>query len=103
MNYGEKIAHLRKSRGMTQEELGKVLSVTYQAVSKWERGESLPDFSTMSQIAKYFGVPLEYFDDSVESLSDVKISDGSKSADSDIVGMCTVCGKVIKSDEEHTD
>lgn len=102
MNYGEKISYLRKSKGMTQEELGRVLSVTYQAVSKWERGESLPDFSTMSQIAKYFGVPLEYFEDGVESLSDIKRSDGSLSSDSDIVGMCTVCGKVIKSDDEHT-
>ena len=63
MDYGKKISYLRKSKGMTQEELGKVLNVTYQAVSKWERGESMPDFAPMSQIAKYFQVPLSYFAD----------------------------------------
>lgn len=102
MNYGEKIAFLRKSKGMTQEELGKVLSVTYQAVSKWERGESLPDFSTMSQIAKYFGVPLDYFEDG----TDIEVKrgdDGKEAAGAEIIGMCTVCGRALKSDDEYSD
>ena len=46
MNNGEKIASLRKAKGMTQAELGAELNVTFQAVSKWERGESYPDFAT---------------------------------------------------------
>ena len=40
MNCGEKIAELRKKRGMTQDDLGKAMNVSYQAVSKWERDES---------------------------------------------------------------
>ena len=62
MNNGEKIASLRKAKGMTQAELGAELNVTFQAVSKWERGESYPDFDTMSRLAKLFGVPLSYFE-----------------------------------------
>ena len=37
---GEMIAGLRKQRGITQAELGERLNVTFQAVSKWERGVS---------------------------------------------------------------
>lgn len=62
MSYGEKIAELRKNSGMTQATLGAKLNVTYQAVSKWERDESVPDFATMCKIAKLFDVPLTYFE-----------------------------------------
>lgn len=67
MNYGEKIATLRKKNGMTQATLGAHLNVTYQAVSKWEREESSPDFATMSKIAKLFNVPLSYFEEEWEA------------------------------------
>lgn len=97
MNYGEKISRLRKSQGMTQEELGKVLNVTYQAVSKWERGESLPDFATMSQIAKYFNVPLSYFEDGEETLPATQTEPTAEQIN--YIGMCTVCGKMLKEDE----
>lgn len=40
MNIGEKIVKARKEKGMTQAELGSELHVTFQAVSKWERGVS---------------------------------------------------------------
>ena len=63
MSYGEKISELRRKSGMTQATLGAKLNVTYQAVSKWERDESDPDFATMSKIAKLFDVPLTYFDE----------------------------------------
>lgn len=48
---GEKIASLRKAKGLTQAELGEKVAVTFQAVSKWERGESYPDFATISRLA----------------------------------------------------
>lgn len=105
MTYGEKIAKLRKSKGMTQEDLGKVLNVTYQAVSKWERGESLPDFETMSQIAKYFQVPLSYFEEGNESaeplapVRDETAAGRAGVADGQIVGMCTECGRALKENE----
>ncbi len=97
-NYGEKIARLRKSKGMTQEELGKILNVTYQAVSKWERGESLPDFPTMSQMAKLFEVPLDYFEDGTASVAEA-VSADSAAPSVNYTGMCTVCGKMLTEDE----
>ena len=103
MEFGKKIATLRKSRNMTQEDLGKVLSVTYQAVSKWERDESLPDFEMMTRIAKYFDVPLSYFTDDdkndeqkAETATTVVIA---QPAMAEKVGVCTECGKMISEDE----
>ena len=63
---GEKIAELRKEKGCTQADLGSYLNISYQAVSKWERGESCPDFTTMSKLAQYFSVPISYFEDGGE-------------------------------------
>lgn len=48
---GRKIAQLRKRKGMTQTELAAQLNVTHQAVSKWERGESLPDLPTFARLS----------------------------------------------------
>lgn len=49
MNYGQKIAELRKKADMTQAELGESLNVTSQAVSKWENGLSEPDLGTINK------------------------------------------------------
>lgn len=53
---GENIAALRKEKGWTQEQLAEKLSVSAQAVSKWEGGKSCPDISLLPAIAKLFGV-----------------------------------------------
>ena len=101
MEYGKKIASLRKSQNMTQEELGKVLSVTYQAVSKWERDESLPDFEMMTRIAKYFNVPLSYFTDEEEQTETAAAVEAvpAPAVTADVVGMCTQCGKMLTKEE----
>ncbi len=48
---GEQIYLLRKIKGLTQNELGERLSISAQAVSKWERGETLPDTAILSDLA----------------------------------------------------
>ena len=48
---GEQIALLRKNNGLTQNELGERLGISYQAVSKWERGETLPDVGILLDLA----------------------------------------------------
>lgn len=45
---------------MTQQELGDELNYTDKAVSKWERGESVPDVSVLLKVANLFGVTLDY-------------------------------------------
>lgn len=53
---GSFIAVLRKSRGMTQKELGKKLGVTDKTISHWERNESMPDTSIIPLIAETFDI-----------------------------------------------
>ena len=54
------ITDLRRSAGMTQLELAEKLNYSDKAVSKWERGDSLPDVSVLKQIADLFQVTLDY-------------------------------------------
>lgn len=54
------IQDLRVSAGMTQIELAEKLSYTDKAVSKWERGESVPDISVLLRIAELFTVTVDY-------------------------------------------
>lgn len=51
---GSYISKLRKEADLTQGELADRLNVTHQAVSKWERGESIPDIGTLMAVAKEF-------------------------------------------------
>lgn len=48
---GKYIKELRKSKGMTQKELAEKLFISFQAISKWENGESLPDTSILLDLA----------------------------------------------------
>lgn len=56
----ENITGLRKKAGMTQAELANRLDFTDKAVSKWERGLSLPDAPTLKELADLFGVDVNY-------------------------------------------
>lgn len=57
---GKRIAELRKSFNMNQEELAEKLKVTFQAVSKWETGVTYPDIGLLSQISECFHVSIDY-------------------------------------------
>ena len=56
---GKNICNLRKQKGLTQEELAGRLNVSFQAVSKWENGASLPDVATLPLIARVFGCSID--------------------------------------------
>ena len=55
------ITELRKSAGMTQLELAEKINYSDKAISKWERAESIPDVVVLCELAKLFGVTLDYF------------------------------------------
>ncbi len=52
------ITACRKAKGLTQLEVAEKLNYTDKAVSKWERGESIPDITTLYQLAELYGVTL---------------------------------------------
>lgn len=57
---GEQIAVLRKVKGLTQSELGERIGVSFQAVSKWERGETLPDIALLPDLAKILETTVDF-------------------------------------------
>lgn len=68
------IAELRKGAEMTQIDLAEKLSYSDKAVSKWERGESLPDISVLKKIAELFAVSIDYLtEENHINKNDVKI------------------------------
>ena len=54
--FGDLLAELRQDRGLTQSELGKVISVTSGTISNYEHGFHLPDLEKLVLLADYFGV-----------------------------------------------
>ena len=59
MNFNEKLISLRKSKGLSQEELGNELKVSRQTISKWESCQSYPDFQRLVLLSDYFGLSLD--------------------------------------------
>ena len=53
------IKKLRKEKNLTQKQLADMLGVTYQAVSKWERGLNIPDISILKEISRIFDVDMD--------------------------------------------
>ena len=60
MIFSEKLQLIRKSQGMTQEDLAEKLDVSRQAVAKWESGQVYPDISNLIQISNLFNVTVDY-------------------------------------------
>ena len=74
MELGEKLQQLRKSRGMTQEELAEALFVSRTAISKWESGRGYPSIDSLKALSAFFSVSV---DDllSAEKLMDIAEKD----------------------------
>ena len=69
---GEKIKTLRKQKDISQEVFANYLGVSFQAVSKWENGNTLPDVTLIPAIASFFGI-------STDELFDYKVYETEKS------------------------
>ena len=84
------ISELRKAHGYTQFELAERLNYSDKSVSKWERGDSVPDVAVLKEIADLFGVSLDYM---VESEHKIKNEPKQKIKDKThnhgfITGIC---------------
>nr|WP_297275471.1 helix-turn-helix transcriptional regulator [uncultured Agathobaculum sp.] len=59
MTTGEKIAALRREKGLSQEALGEKLGLSRQAVSKWESDQAVPTMDNLVELSRLFGVPVD--------------------------------------------
>lgn len=69
---GQNIAYFRKQKNMTQEELAEKMSVTAQAVSKWECDTSYPDITVIQALAKILGVSVTELLEGIQAPPEIK-------------------------------
>lgn len=90
MEFHEKLQELRKSRGLTQEELSQALYVSRTAISKWESGRGYPSIDSLKEISSFFSVTID------ELLSgDKLINIAEKENLSNIQSICDMIFAVI--------
>lgn len=90
MEFHEKLQELRKSRGLTQEELAESLYVSRTAVSKWESGRGYPSIDSLKEISNYFSVSID------ELLSgDKLLSIADKENKSNIRNVCNMLFGIV--------
>lgn len=95
------ISELRRANGMTQLELAEKLNYSDKAISKWERGESVPDVATLVEIAEIFSVSLDYIvrdihvrhegETEEEKILREKAQKSSDNTHKAILGICVQC------------
>ncbi len=83
MIFGEKLKLLRSEKHLTQEELAEKLSVSRQAVSKWESGAGYPETEKMMVLSKMFNVSLDYL-----LLDDEYVEEQKESLPKDVARSC---------------
>lgn len=71
MNIADRIQTLRKSKGISQEELAIKMGVSRQAVSKWESEQSSPDIDKIILLSEFFDVTTDYILKGIEPFADV--------------------------------
>lgn len=76
---GNKISEARKKNNLSQAQLAEQISISPQAVGKWERGESMPDITTLNRLAEILGVDLNYFSETFSTKESEKIVESTES------------------------
>lgn len=107
MNFNEKLIELRKSKGLSQDELGQRLGVSRQTISKWELAQSYPDFQRLVLLSDYFDLSLDALvkDIDVQEIRDKNLKDrqiaaiyddmqSAKSTISTLINVLAVIGVV---------
>lgn len=105
--FGNNLNKLRKTKGLTQEEFAKAMGVSFQAVSKWERGETYPDIELLPAIANYFNTSIDSL--LMQSGKDNIIREATVD---DSISICKICkndlgynceNELVKFRLEHLD
>ena len=101
--FADRLKELRKKRGLVQKDISQIFSVSMGAVGNWESGNRVPDTETLSRIADYFHVSVDYLlgrDTPSESADTVPGLIAVKKKKIPVLGEIA-CGKPIFADEDR--
>lgn len=59
IQFSENLKTLRRSHHLTQEQLAEILNTTSKSISRWENGKTMPDYTVMLELSRYFHVSLD--------------------------------------------
>lgn len=101
-NCGSKIAELRIAGKMTQAQLGAMLNVTSQAVSKWENGLSEPDIESIKKICEIFHITFDEFFGAEPKQTTAAEAEPPKTEQNPVIlAYCEVCDKPMTNPKEY--
>lgn len=101
MALSDKLYMLRKKSGLSQEQLAEQLSVSRQAISKWESGQSVPESEKLVAISNYFKVSLDYLlknDNEYEQQfgnSETETSENANDRTKWLIGIISCLGGIV--------
>ena len=93
--FAENLSFLRKKANITQLELAEKLNYSDKAVSKWERGEAIPDVSVLLEISLIFGVTVDFLIKEHTEGEKMKVIDKRKRRRGSIVSIITILAYII--------
>lgn len=105
MNIADRIQHLRKQKGISQEVLADNIGVSRQAVSKWESEQSMPDIEKIIAMSDFFAVTTDYLLKGIDPAALISKRTNSKLLLSSavivaiIAGISAFWGNCFQSDE----
>ena len=75
MGFPERLQSLRKEKGLSQEQLGELLNVSRQSVSKWESGQTYPETDKLMILSDLFEITLDYLlkDKNIECVDNIDV------------------------------
>lgn len=73
MSIADRIKHLRKTKGISQEQLADAIGVSRQAVLKWESEQNIPDVDKIIALGEYFEVTTDYILNGIEKIEEKTI------------------------------
>lgn len=59
-NFTQRLKELREEKGVTQQDIGKLVNMSKMAISHWEKGHSEPSIAQLILLSNYFGVTVDY-------------------------------------------
>ena len=101
--FGELLAELRQDKGLTQKQLGRVLSVSTGTISNYENGVHYPDLEKLVQLADYFQVSTDYLLGRENSARTVHISEAKELQDERIIRLIHRYSQLPKDRQQALD